>query len=148
MSKTFILKISTVLGLIPAIIGVIYVFPIWIGDALLEIGYKQVYLLWVFISMYIMVIPYVYSLYLTFRLLIQIDQKKYYTEPGRKYLKHIGYSGYIIGTVFFLDLPFVYGFADEMDAPGIILVFGFLMILAFAIGTFSMVLKELNEQQS
>lgn len=148
MTKTLILKITTVLGLMPAMLGAFYVFPIWIGDALLEIGHKQFYLLWVFISMYVMVIPYVYSLYLTFRLLIQIEQKEYYTNKSQRYLSQIGYSGYTIGAVLFFDLPFVYGFAEEMDAPGIILVFGFFIVLAIAIATFSMVLKELNKAQS
>jgi hypothetical protein len=45
MTKTLLLKITTVLGIIPAIIGAFYVVPLWIGDALLEIGYKQFYLL-------------------------------------------------------------------------------------------------------
>jgi hypothetical protein len=81
-------------------------------------------------------------------LLLQIEHKEYYSKKSQIYLSHIGISGYVIGAVLFFDLPFVYGFAEEMDAPGIILVFGFLMVLAFSIGMFSMLLKELNEQQS
>jgi hypothetical protein len=148
MKKTLVLKITTILGLIPAILGAFYVFPMWIRDALLEIGYKQFYLLWVFISMYVMLMPYVYSLYLTFRLLIQIDNKQYYTKQSQAYLTHIGYSGYVIGALLFFDLPFVYGFADEMDAPGVIVLFGFLMILAFSIAIFANLLKELNEEKA
>jgi hypothetical protein len=97
--------------------------------------------------MYLMMIPYIYSLYLTFRLLIQIEHKAYYSMKSQTYLSHIGISGYIIGAILFFDLPFVYGYADTMDAPGMIFVFGYLMILALSIGVFAKVLSELNGEK-
>jgi hypothetical protein len=124
-----------------------YVIPLWILGALDEIGSIQFYLMWIFISMYLMMIPYIYSLHLTFKLLIQIEHKAYYSVKSQTYLSHIGVSGYIIGAILFFDLPFVYGYADQVDAPGIILVFGFLMVLAFAIAIFANLLKELNEEK-
>lgn len=147
MTKTMLLKITTILGLIPALFGMFYVIPLWIIGSFDEIGSIQFYLLWIFISMYLMMIPYIYSLYLTFRLLMQIEQKDYYSKKSQTYLSHIAISGYIIGAIFFFDLPFVYGYADHMDAPGMILVYGFFMILAFSIGVFSNLLKELNEEK-
>jgi len=147
MTKTLILKITTILGLIPALFGMFYVIPLWILGALDEIGSIQFYLMWIFISMYLMMIPYIYSLYPTLRLLIQIEHKAYYSMKSQTYLSHIGVSGYIIGAILFFDLPFVYGYADQVDAPGIILVFGFLMVLAFAIAIFANLLKELNEEK-
>lgn len=147
MTKVRILKTTTILGAIPALFGMFCVIPFWIIGALDEIGSIQFYLLWIFISMYLMIIPYIYSLYLTFRLLIQIEHKAYYSVKNQIYLSHIGISGYIIGAILFFDLPFVYGYADQVDAPGIILVFGFLMVLAFAIAIFANLLKELNEEK-
>lgn len=147
MTKVRILRTTTILGAIPALLGIFYVIPFWIIGALDEIGSVQFYLLWIFISMYLMMIPYMYSLYLTFRLLIQIEHNDYYSMKSQTYLSHIGISGYIIGTILFFDLPFVYGYADQVDAPGMILVFGFFMILALSIGVFSNLLKELNEDK-
>lgn len=147
MTKTLLLKITTVLALIPSLFGMFYVIPLWILEALDEIGSIQFFLMWIFISMYWMMIPYIYSLYLTFKLLIQIEHNAYYSVKSQTYLSHIAVSGYIIGTVLFLDLPFVYGYADQVDAPGLILVFGFFMILALSIGLFSNLLKELNEDK-
>jgi hypothetical protein len=147
MTKIRILMTTTVLGLIPALFGMFYVIPQWIIGALDEIGSIQFYLMWVFISMYLMMIPYIYSLYLTFRLLIQIEHKDYYSKKSQTFLSHIGVSGYIIGAILFFDLPFVYGYAEAMDAPGMILVFGFLMILALSIGVFANILLELNEEK-
>lgn len=147
MTKTLILKITTILGLIPALFGMFYVIPLWILNALDEIGSIQFYLMWIFISMYLMMIPYIYSLYLTFKLLIQIEHKAYYSVKSQTYLSHIAVSGYIISAILFFDLPFVYGYADQVDAPGMIVVFGLLMILALSIGVFSNLLKELNEEK-
>jgi len=147
MLKVRILKTSTVLVLIPALFGVFYVIPIWILRALDEIGSIQFYLMWIFISMYLMMIPFIYSLYLTFRLLIQIEKKQYYTIKSQTYLSQIGTSGYIIGAILFFDLPFVHGYADQVDAPGLILVFGFFIILALSIGLFSNLMKDLNEDK-
>jgi hypothetical protein len=148
MTKLLLLKISTVLGLIPALVGMFYIFPMWIGLALDEVGSERIYLLVIFFSMYLLVLPYLYSLYLTFRLLMNIEQGIYYSKLSISYLSHIGISGYVIGTILLFDLPFVYGFANEEDAPGIIVVFGLFMGLAFVIGLFAKVLKDLNEDKA
>jgi len=148
MTKLLLLKISTVLGLIPALVGMFYIFPMWIGLALDEVGSERIYLLVIFFSMYLLALPYLYSLYLTFRLLMNIEQGIYYSKLSISYLSHIGISGYVIGTILLFDLPFVYGFANEEDAPGIIVVFGLFMGLAFVIGLFAKVLKDLNEDKA
>lgn len=148
MSKILVLKISTVLGLIPALMCVFYIFPMWIGLALDEVGSQRIYLLVIFFSMYLLALPYLYSLYLTFRLLMNIEQGIYYSKLSISYLSRIGISGYVIGAILFFDLPFVYGFANEEDAPGIIVVFGLFMGLAFVIGLFAKVLKDLNEDKA
>lgn len=147
MTKTSILKISTILAALPALVFALYLFPLWIGIALEETGAMKTYLMVIFISMVLIVTPYFYSLFLTFKLLIHIEKGTYYTPISRKYLSHIGISAYMVGTILFLDLPFVYGFANEEDAPGIILVFGFFMLLAFSIGIFAQLLKDLNEDK-
>lgn len=113
--------------------------------ALEETGAIQIYTMVLFCSVYLMIAPYLYSLFLTFKLLIQIENDSYYTNQSRNHLNHIGVSAYIVGTILFLDLPFVYGFANEEDAPGIILVVGFFMLLSLSIGVFAHLLKDLNE---
>ncbi len=147
MTKTLLLKISTILAAIPALVFASYIIPMWIGMALEETGAMQTYLMVLFSSMYLMLAPYFYSLFLTFKLLIQIEKDLYYSDLSRKHLNHIGISAYIVGTILFFDLPFVYGFANEEDAPGIILVFGFIMLFSFVIGLFSKLLKDLSEDK-
>lgn len=147
MNKTLLLKVSTILAALPALVFALYLIPLWIGIALEETGAMKTYLMVIFISMVLIVTPYFYSLFLTFKLLIHIEKGTYYTPISRKYLSHIGISAYMVGTILFLDLPFVYGFANQEDAPGIILVFGFFILLAFSIGIFAQLLKDLNEDE-
>lgn len=147
MNKTLLLKVSTILAALPALVFALYLIPLWIGIALEETGAMKTYLMVIFISLVLIVTPYFYSLFLTFKLLIHIEKGTYYTPISCKYLSHIGISAYMVGTILFLDLPFVYGFANEEDAPGIILIFGFLMLLAFSIGLFAQLLKDLNDDK-
>ena len=145
MTKTLILKTSTILAMIPALLFTFYLIPMWISMALEETGAMPTYLMVLFSSMYLMLAPYFYSLLLTYKLINQIDKDLYYSDLSRSHLNQIGISAYIVGTILFFDLPFVYGFANEEDAPGIILVFGFFMLIAFTIGVFAHTLKDLNE---
>ena len=144
MKKTTLLKVTTCLAVIPALLAAFFLLPIWIREAFIEVGNVKTYLLIIFFSLYLVLIPYLYSLYLTFRLLIRIDQGMYYSPPSSEYLSRIGTSGYVIGTIFLLDLPFIYGYGDYSDAPGIIIIFGFLALLSYAIAIFANLLKDLQ----
>ena len=144
MKKTTYLKITTCLSLIPAILVAFFILPVSMMDAWIEIGNIKTYLLIVIFSLYIILIPYVYSLYLTFRLLMLIDENKYYSDQSKTYLSHIGTSGYVIGTIFLFDLPFIFGYGDYSDAPGIIIIFGFLALLSYSIAIFANLLKDLQ----
>lgn len=144
MKKTTILKIAILLALIPPLVLLFYLLPTWVMEATAETVYRQSILFTIFTGIGLALLPYLYGVYISYKWIDQIGSDTQSSNNSLKYLSHITLSSYLVGIILLLDLPFVYVFAEEADAPGIILVFIFYIVLSFSVGYLTRMLSALN----
>ena len=84
------------------------------------------------LTIYISIIPFLFALFHTFKLLMHIDKDKTFSELSFKALKDIKYSAITFGVLYAIELPLLYRLAQEDDAPGVLalgLIFTFTPIV-------------------
>jgi hypothetical protein len=92
---------------------------------------------------YVAALPFYYALYQALRLLNNIDQEKAFSMFSVDALKKIAASALAITVVFVACMPFFYIWAENDDAPGLIVVNMFLVVAPFTIAVFAAVLQKL-----
>ncbi|WP_342387370.1 DUF2975 domain-containing protein [Salinicoccus bachuensis] len=97
----------------------------------------------IFIGVLLTVIPFVFALYQSFKLLNYIDGKKAFSDLSVKALKKIKLAAFSISLVYAVILPFVYIVAEIDDAPGLIFVGMVPIFAALVVGVFAAVLQKL-----
>lgn len=96
-------------------------------------------------GMYVPVLPFMFALYQTHKLLDYIDNNTVFSEASIKALSYIKYCGWVISGLYAAGLPYIFHVADKDDAPGGI-VLGLLIIGAsFVVATAAAVLQKLLE---
>ena len=97
-------------------------------------------------AMYVAAIPFYVALYQGFLLLGYVDKNKAFSELSVQALRHIAYCGAAISAIFVVMLPFFYIWAQNEDAPGLIIICMILALAPFAIavvaGIFQRLLRE------
>ena len=88
-------------------------------------------------------IPYYVALYQTMRLLSYIDTDRAFSMHSVRALRKIKHSGFSMGGLFILLLPFVYMVAEVDDAPGLIIIGTAIAGAPIAIAVFAAVLEKL-----
>lgn len=83
------------------------------------------------------------ALYQAWKLLGYIDKNKAFSKLSVRTLEKIKYCGTIIGVVYALFMPVVFGVAQKDDAPGLILIGAGFVAVAFAVAVFAAVLQRL-----
>lgn len=97
----------------------------------------------IFIGILLTVIPYLFVLYQSFRLLNYIDGKKAFSNFSVTALKKIKSSAFSISAIYAVLLPFVYVVAEIDDAPGLILVGMTPIFASLVVAVFAAVLQKL-----
>ncbi|MCF7923473.1 MAG: DUF2975 domain-containing protein [Candidatus Izimaplasma sp.] len=135
------LKIVTIIAVVPILFLCLYQFPLSFIEGFNSDSVYVKYIFVILISVYLMAIPYILSLYHGYKLLVNIDSEKTYSDSTIKSLFFIQVSAFIIALLFLIDLPVVYIIANLDDAPGLILIgMGFVGV-SLTIGVFAGLLK-------
>jgi hypothetical protein len=109
-----------------------------------EIIYPVVFLL------YILSVPYFYVLILGFKLLINFNQGKIFSQNSHEIMKKINFSLIIVSSALIIIQPFLYVMAQREDAPGILLLgliftFGAVVLTLFSFLFKFIIASGLNE---
>jgi hypothetical protein len=96
--------------------------------------------------MYVAAVPFFVGVYQVLRLLSYIDKNKAFSELSVKALRLIAYCGVAISAVYAISLPFFYIWADNDDAPGLIIIAMAFILAPLIITVFSAVLQRLLRQ--
>jgi hypothetical protein len=88
-------------------------------------------------------VPFFIALYQTLRLLKYIDQHKAFSELSIKALKNITLCAIIFSILYAASLPFIYHVAQNMDAPGLMVIGMFMCFAPLVIAVFAAVLQKL-----
>lgn len=131
MRKTLKYQLVILLAVTPILIGMVGILPNWIYEAQSETVYRQMILMTIFSGIGLVMTMYLYCLYQCYQACQSLELPK--TRTIQRELSRVIKASLIMGVLLMIELPFVYVFADETDAPGIILVFAFYMVLSFAI---------------
>lgn len=98
---------------------------------------------WILIAMYAAVIPFFIACTQAWRLLSFVDKRKPFTHATVSALKRIAYSAVAISFIVAASLPFFYLWAQQEDAPGLIVIGMFISAAALVVGVFAAVLQQL-----
>lgn len=104
------------------------------------------------IAMYIAAVPFYYGIYKGWQVLDAIDSDKVFSKKPVRALKVIAYLAAFISFIYTLSLPFFYVWADNDDAPGLMVIGLFLvgmpLIVSVAIGLLHRILAEATNIKS
>jgi hypothetical protein len=94
-------------------------------------------------AFYVAAIPFYVALYQAMRLLGYIDAGKAFSVLSVKALQRIAICALSISAAFAASMPFFYIWAENDDAPGLIVISMFLVLAPFVIAVFAAVLQRL-----
>lgn len=100
----------------------------------------------VLIAFYAAAVPFFAALFQAMRLLSYIDANKAFSKLSVKALKRIAYCALAISAVFVANLPFMYIWAENDDAPGLVIVGMFMVLAPFTVAVFAALLQRLFQQ--
>lgn len=93
--------------------------------------------------LYLTAVPFIIALYQTLQLLNYIDKNKAFSELSVTALKRITYCAFIVSGVYVLSLPLFYVWAEQDDAPGLIVIAMLFTAAPLVAGVFAAVLRRL-----
>ena len=131
-SSTLFLKLVIVLIAVPILIGLLW-FPQVEGrnaDATnrILIYFTDPFLAYVYLSS----TPFFYGLAQAFKLLNLIDANKAFSQSAVNTLKRMKYAAICLTTFISLAVPWIFAFAQDDDAPGVVLI-GIVLLFASAV---------------
>jgi hypothetical protein len=88
-----------------------------------------------FIGLYGAVTPFLFALYQSLKLLININKDKAFSESSLMALKTIKYCARTISVLYVIGMPLIFLMADGDDAPGVVL-FALIVFLAGIVSAF------------
>jgi hypothetical protein len=117
----------------------ICIFALPAGIASNKVGYYFPILL----GLYVPVVPFLFALYQTLRLLEYIDKNIAFSDLSVRALKKIKYCAIFIGVLFTAGLPYIYLAAQSDDAPGVFAMGLIIVFASYSIAVFAAVLQRL-----
>ena len=97
----------------------------------------------ILIAMYAAAIPFYIALYQALLLLRYVDKNQAFSELSVGALKRIAYCGLAISGVYGVSLPLFYVWAQEDDAPGLVIIGMVLTVAPLVISVFAAVMQRL-----
>lgn len=139
---SIILKLALFLILIPVIGFFIVVLP-RIITGLSEVFPVSAYVRYPgLMALYAAVIPFLFALYETIKLFININKEKAFSEAAVKTLKNIKYSAITISILYVIAMPLLFLMGDADDAPGVILFSLIIILTTFVSAVFASVFEK------
>lgn len=124
----------------------IYLLPIMWAEAYREWPQHGYAVRAVVVAMYVSTVPFYLGIYNGWRILDAIDAGRAFSLQSVKALRAISYAAASISFVYTLSLPFFYIWADNTDAPGLMVIGMFLvgmpLIISVAVGILQRLLAE------
>lgn len=144
MKQSSTLFLKFVIFLIGAVVlAGLLVFPHFEGRNdnadLIHIYFQDPFLAYIYISS----IPFFIGLYQGFNLLGYIDKNIAFSELSVKALRTIKYCAFIICIMLAGAMKWIFAFAHDDDAPGVVLIGIVIIFASFVVGTFAAVLQKL-----
>lgn len=131
---TAIKKGSTIfLRLAVSVIGLgvlalcVFLLPLIWTDAYKEYPVSGYAVRAVVAAMYLSAVPFYFGIYKGWRVLDAIDKNQTFSKRSVKSLQAIAWSAGIISLVYLISLPFFYIWAQNVDAPGLMIIGLFLV---------------------
>lgn len=100
----------------------------------------------ILLAFYAGAVPFFIALFQSLKLLGYIDKNKAFSSLSVRALKVIAYCGVAISIIFAASLPFFYIWAENDDAPGLIVMGMILSCAAFTVTVFAAVMQRLLKQ--
>jgi len=98
------------------------------------------------VAMYVAAIPFFIALYQALRLLDYIDKSKAFSLLSVKALKRIAYCGVAVAIVYAASMPLFYIWAENDDAPGLIVIGMAFVGASLTVAVFAAVLQRLLKE--
>ncbi len=118
------------------------------GDVATEFPSYSYAVYGVFAAMFIAAIPFYVGLYGAWRLLTYIDKGMAFTKPSAKTVKTIAFAAGCISFIYIISTPFFYVWADNDDAPGLMVIGIVLVGAPMIIAVFASLLHRLISEAS
>ena len=145
ISTVFLRMAVTAIGL-GVLALCIFLLPLMWADAYKEWPQHGYAVRAVVAAMYVTTIPFYIGIYKGWRVLDAIDKNQPFSTQSMRALTIIMYCAGSIGFVYALSLPFFYIWADNTDAPGLMVIGLFLvgmpLIISVAVGLLQRLLAE------
>ncbi len=93
--------------------------------------------------LYLTAVPFFIGLFQGFKMLHYIDKGNAFSALSANALRRIKYCAVTVGVIWASLFLLIFRFAQDDDAPGVILIFLVIMFAPFAIATFAAVLEKL-----
>jgi hypothetical protein len=100
----------------------------------------------ILLAMYTAAIPFFAALHQTLKLLGYIDKDKAFSDLSVRALRTIKMCAVAISAVYAAAMPFFYIWADNDDAPGLVIIGLALIMAPFAVAVFAAVLQRLLQE--
>lgn len=97
-------------------------------------------------ALYAAAVPFFIALWQALKLLGYIDKSSAFSSLSVQALKTISYCGMAIGTVFTAVMPLIYVWANNDDAPGLILFWSLLVGASLTVSVFAGVMERVLKQ--
>lgn len=148
MIKSSTLFLRIVIIVIGLIIGAICVFALPLLWVSVDKNFSTIsYALYAVLSaLYLATIPFYTGLVQAFRLLGHIDKGRAFSRHSVRALSVISSCAGIITGIFILSMPFFYIWAEQDDAPGLVIIAMVLIMAPMTVSVFAAVMKRLFAQ--
>lgn len=136
-----LLKIAFVFLSLPAIFIFGYIgYSIILGMAE---GFEQWFLYPVYLLLMASSIVFAFALIPSFQIVVLFEHKSLFSDKALKLMHQIMSRLLIITILFFVQMPFWYLIAQWDDAPGLIIIMGYVMGIAFTITLIASLFKRI-----
>jgi Protein of unknown function (DUF3036). len=94
-------------------------------------------------AFYVAAVPFFIGLYQAWRLLNLISKSRAFSRPAVKAFRRIAYCAVVISAVLASSLPFFYVWAQDEDAPGLVVIGMFFVGASLTVSVFATLLERL-----
>lgn len=141
--STLFLKFALIVLALIAIGFSLILFFGFEGEGIRKVPYLERFLDPFLIIMFSSVIPFYTALIQAWKLLTYIDNNTAFSQNSVNALKNIKYCAVIMSALYALASPIVFKFADQDDAPGLIIIWAAIIGAPLVVAVFAEVLKRL-----
>lgn len=113
------------------------------GEGIREVPYLMRFLDPFLILIFATLVPFYSALIQAWKILTYVDRNMAFSLQSIQALKNIKYSAIVMSVLYVVAMPIVFKFADQDDAPGVIIIWMIVIGVPIVIAVFSAVLEKL-----